>query len=621
MATPRTGGKFISFAQSVIDRVSGKGAQTQDATPAAAPAASVNSTPATQVFQPESGYFTPGRPLAPIAPPGSTTGRRWDFPSYFNLNYTPRTEQGENAIDFPTLRRMADPAQGGLDPLRLAIETRKDQMSAQKWQIRGRGKDDDGGARARQFETWMRKPDGIHTFQQWMRMLMEDHFVIDAPTLYFSILNGRPLFEPVDGATIKLLITAIDGRTPMPPVPAYQQVIKGTPAQSYTLDELGYYPYNLRSSHVYGFSRVEQIVVTTSIFLNRMMSQLAYFTEGTVPDGFMELPKTWSLDEITRFTDWFNSEMSGALGEKRKIRFVPEGANYVPTKDEILKDAFDEWLIRIICYAFSLSPQAFVKEMNRATSDTAKETALEEGLEPVKIWFKDVMDDLLLRCGFDDLQWQWADEEIVDPEVKSRVIINYAGGETGGGPKIITVAEAREMAGFKPATPAQMLELMPPAPEVDPNANDGNGNGSNGNGSSNGKPNPPKTPPAEKITIATPRTFGYDRMDGIRSRMDAGHDRLTARLDHVAEKVSGIDALQTQVMSMRSAIDRFVTRPVVETPAPNITINAPPAPDVTVHAHIPAPSRNARKLTGRRNEADGSIEFTESREGEDSGQQ
>jgi hypothetical protein len=58
----------------------------------------------------------------------------------------------------------------------------------------------------------------------------------------------------------------------------------------------------------------------------------------------------------------------------------------------MLKDEFDEWLARIICYCFSLSPQALIKQMNRATAETAKQTAQEEGLEPLKLWFKDTVD-------------------------------------------------------------------------------------------------------------------------------------------------------------------------------------------------------------------------------------
>src|SRR5258708_5678422 len=75
------------------------------------------------------GWFPPGEPLRPVAPdPSEVKGRRFDYPYGINLSYGPRTDEVGGELSFPQLRRLADPAMGGLDLLRLAIETRKDQM-------------------------------------------------------------------------------------------------------------------------------------------------------------------------------------------------------------------------------------------------------------------------------------------------------------------------------------------------------------------------------------------------------------------------------------------------------------------------------------------------------------
>jgi hypothetical protein len=501
MATPRKGAIIKPFSSGDLARITGSsgaglpntgaqtvatraGAQGKDAAPDAAMRAA---------FEPGVQFFPSGRPLRPVAPEGTTTARAWDFPSFLNLNYLPRTEQGEGAIGFETLRRLASPEHGGLDLLRLVIETRKDQMSAQRWSIRAKGdKNNTGGTKGGQFRDWMKKPDGVNTFRGWLRMILEDHFVLDAVAIYFreTKMGGktRPLFELMDGSTIKRYITADGGRTPQPPLPAYAQVIKGMPAEDYTLDELAYHVYNPMTNRLYGTSRVAQVLVTVNTALNRAMYTLEYFTSGTTPDGFMELPKEWSLQRVQQWTEWFNSELEGLASERRKIRFVPQGANYKGTKDEILKDVFDEWLARIICYCFSLPPQAFVKEVNRATAETAKEAAQEEGLEPTKLWVKDVIDDMLVRCDAEDLELYWEDEEIVDPEAKSKVIQTYTGGPAGTAQKIMTLDEARDMAGLPPATPKQKLELSPPAPEPpDPGAGGGGDGGEPGDDAANGK--------------------------------------------------------------------------------------------------------------------------------------
>ena len=54
---------------------------------------------------------------------------------------------------------------------------------------------------------------------------------------------------------------------------------------------------------------------------------------------------------------------------------VLNGVKYQEMKKPPLVDVADEWYTRIVCYAFSIPPQPFIKEMNRATAETAKSAA------------------------------------------------------------------------------------------------------------------------------------------------------------------------------------------------------------------------------------------------------
>jgi hypothetical protein len=410
------------------------------------------------------GWFGPSQPLEVIAPP-EVRGRQFDFPVGFNLVQAPRLEQGEGGIDFKTLRALADPGDGGLDLLRLAIETRKDQMEAQRWSIRGRD-GSDGGDKARAIEKALRKPDLVSTFSVWQRMLVEDLLVIDAPCIYLAPTLekkygglGYRIPQVMDGATLKRLIGS-DGRTPLPPGFAFQQVLKGVPAVDYTLDELVYAPRNLRSYRVYGMSPVQQVTMTVTIALRRQLSQLEYYTAGAVPDIVFSVPKDWSADQIKAYESWWNAKTSGNSEERRRAHFVPEGMTPTLLKPEQLKDEFDEWLAKIVCYAFSLSPQALIKQMNRASAQTSKQTAQEEGLEPIKRWWKDVMDDVLGK-GFDepDLEYAYEDEEIADPQVKAEVTSIALGGKPW-----LTPDEARADYGKEKLTPEQLAQLNPVPP-------------------------------------------------------------------------------------------------------------------------------------------------------------
>jgi hypothetical protein len=99
---------------------------------------------------------------------------------------------------------------------------------------------------------------------------------------------------------------------------------------------------------------------------------------------------------------------------------------YERIHQEPLFDLGDEWLARIVCYAYSLPPNAFVKQMNRATATTAQEVALEEGLAPLMEWDKRFMDRLiLLGFGRDDYEFLWEDAQDVDPMVQAEIDDKY----------------------------------------------------------------------------------------------------------------------------------------------------------------------------------------------------
>ncbi len=104
------------------------------------------------------------------------------------------------------------------------------------------------------------------------------------------------------------------------------------------------------------------------------------------------------------------------------------------TKEPEQKNEFDEWLARIICFAFSIPPQWAVKAMNRATAEVSKVcmslsenraplfrdmraigAEREEGLQPTKEWVKDLVDAILAgEFASPDLELHWLDEDDAD---------------------------------------------------------------------------------------------------------------------------------------------------------------------------------------------------------------
>lgn len=404
-------------------------------------------------------WFGPMTPPTPAvtqenADAAGLAGRQFDYRTGINVDFRPRS--GE-AIGFAELRAFSD----NYDLLRLVIETRKDQLCSSQWTIQPRDEKSKDDARCKKAIEFFRMPDREHGWESWLRMLLEDLFVIDAPSVYVRRTNGGELYslEPIDGATIKRVIDAT-GRTPIDGT-AYQQILKGVPAVDYTREELIYKPRNLRTNKVYGFSPVEQIVNTVNIGLRRQIMTTSYFTEGTVPDALAGVPESWTVEQIGTFQKYWDQLLSDDMASRRKLKFVPGeiSKNFHETKQPPLKDMFDEWLARIVCYCFSIDVTPFVAQVNRSVAETNREQSLAEGRAPIEQWVKSLVDMALVKFfGWADLEFVWQEGEIVDPIKRAERHKLYVDA------KVLHPDEVRAELGRPPLTAAQKADMTPPPP-------------------------------------------------------------------------------------------------------------------------------------------------------------
>ena len=137
--------------------------------------------------------------------------------------------------------------------------------------------------------------------------------------------------------------------------------------------------------------------------------------------------------------------LAGNTGARSRLVWGPSGAKYQPFKEAPYKDEFDEWLARIVCYAFSLPPTAFTRQVNRATAQTSQDAALAEGLAPLMGWVKRLADHVIQdRMGHGDLEFAWVDPRPADPAEQAKMLDLYV--RDG----IYTVNEARDILGFDP---------------------------------------------------------------------------------------------------------------------------------------------------------------------------
>ncbi len=164
-------------------------------------------------------WMGPLTPMLPLAE--ETAGRAFDYRPGYNLLTQPRSDE---PITFSMLRSLAD----GFDPLRLVIEKRKSQLCRVPWVIRVKdklqGKRPAKGELSasvrntiRDLTEFVKAPMHGMSWRQFIRVVLEDHYVVDAVSLYCRRGRGDELLElqPVDGALIKRVIDS-QGRAPRP---------------------------------------------------------------------------------------------------------------------------------------------------------------------------------------------------------------------------------------------------------------------------------------------------------------------------------------------------------------------------------------------------------------------
>ena len=401
-------------------------------------------------YSPNWGVFSPGEPLAPIA---QEPVRAFDFPLSINSTIQPRAYE---PFGFRQLRAFAN-----VELVRLAIETRKDQIERLDWMIqpaKGAWVDPADPRLAVQTAFW-RRPDGVTPFATWLRLLLEDLLALDAPAIERRRNRAGVLIglDVIPGETIHPMVDDTGRRPTGPTDVAYQQVIKGVAWANLTNADLIYAPRNPRPNHNYGFGPVEQIIVTINTVLRRQAAQLAWFTESNLPAGLLTGLDSWTADQLRDMQLWLDSKLSGVTAEQAKLLWVPSGTRYQAFKDAPIKDDFDEWLARVVCYAFSLPPTAFVRQMNRGTANADQDRGLEEGLEPLKRWAKRLIDSVIQDdLGCPDLEFAWNDAPTVDPMQQAQIDdLSLRNGSA-------TVDEVRARRGLGPLPKGDLPEVTDP---------------------------------------------------------------------------------------------------------------------------------------------------------------
>lgn len=415
----------------------------------------------------DGGQYSPSNPLTPQHQGFNPWQYQYQVGS--NLVITPRTEREGVLLPFNVLRDVA----ANHDITALCIKMMIDQVCGDEWDIVVADKNDrehyEDDIKA--VKKFFARPDKVHLFNDWLKPVLYDTLSIDAACIFKRRTRGGKLYslEYVDGSSVKPLIDCY-GRVPMPPYAAYQQIIYGYPYGSsgepetktlgFTTEEISYRPRYPRTYSRYGTSPIENILMKINIALRRDSVNLAYYTDGTTPDGgiFTFDKEDMTPDQIEQFATLYNDIMSGRLKERMKLKFLPKG-KYTATKEHKFDVQYDEWIARIVAIAFGVNPQQFIMMMNRSTGQLQDEQQTELGLAPLENflneWFTDIIQNDL---GYPHLKFAYVGEKREDAAMSIKRDVEFV--QSG----ILTIDEVRSQRGMPPIT--GMPDGTPPMVKV-----------------------------------------------------------------------------------------------------------------------------------------------------------
>ncbi|MCO7177026.1 phage portal protein [Sporolactobacillus kofuensis] len=329
------------------------------------------------------GPFAPGRPLDQFFPQGEKP-RQWDYTTGYNIATRPRAV--ESGMSFDTMRELLQ----SYDVARLCIERREDEIRGLEWSIipdETVNDKEDLTSQIKMVTDFFMCPDGQTPFDQWQNAFLDDVLSFDAGAIYVRKTRAGKIgaLEVVDGTTIAPLID-FWGHAPDPPAPAFSQYVQGIPSVWLTRDELIYNPFRSNARSPYGTPPVEWLVMTMNTDIRWQWSFLQYFTEGTVPDTFMEAPPDFKdAKQIQEFQDLWDATMAGDQAMKHKVKWVPNGAKPIPAKDTSFDTKFPEFLLKKTCAAFKVTPEeiGFTEDSNRASGELQENIMYRASLLPL----------------------------------------------------------------------------------------------------------------------------------------------------------------------------------------------------------------------------------------------
>lgn len=231
-----------------------------------------------------------------------------------------------------------------------------------------------------------------------------------------------PFGKPIEGTPTNLqeyvgaLMTRARAGKPLPAkVPAFTQIIKGTPYSWWSTDQIWYMPHSRRMDSPYGESFIERAWSWIMTIVNITSFELAHYRTGTMPEGFVTLPAGMfpNLDRINSFEMAYDMRMGANSPVARsRLRMFPDGAKWIPTKKPDFPAQLYAQAWRNILHAFGVPPSEFGDVPGQGLGGKGfKEGAATDldrmTLNPHRMFVSSIFNAVLERDGVTDVKFDF----------------------------------------------------------------------------------------------------------------------------------------------------------------------------------------------------------------------
>lgn len=413
--------------------------------------------------------YGPGQPVQPVSGTQDVEiPRSIDYVFGINATLTPRT--GYGLMPFTQIKQAYELVTECKLPVWLIIR----EMSSfvpRLVDLDGKGVDD------HPMQWLCEKPDGKTPFSVWLTPFLETTKIYDAPAVYLGQDRNGDISSVhyIDGSTIFVIVdqfgnipapepiysyakriseqgvsskkVSIPGATHGPSsleefidsylkrqadgldvpdkVPAFAQIIKGTPFSWWSSDQIWYRPQLKRVDAPYGQSFIEAAWPWVNLIANITSFELAHYRTGNMPEGILTFPQDWitNPDQLKQAEREMNEHFTtDPVTSRNRIRIAPHDSHFEQLKKADFPVKLYDQAWKNILHAIGIPPSEFgdvpgsglggkgFKE--GAVSDLSRNT-----LNPQREFVASLFNEILARNGVDDVKFtlDYPTEEI-DPD-------------------------------------------------------------------------------------------------------------------------------------------------------------------------------------------------------------